>query len=232
MMGVRPCWPFQSMKRAILVRKMLRGLGLCKSVAELGSFMGGAPASTRFPGIRRFRDAGDRPRAIDVVPIAIDKNGRWLRAQFDGTQAVATGEPVALLTDPTNPRLVSLAGSGLSRSTSSSPSCTVPWGRWHATGAAGDGGSPLRRCRSVGQRGRMDKGIMKALFAQAGLPQVPYQVLLRSEWERSPAKIVQRLEGTWLTRCCETGQSGFKCGGEQSAGPGATQCGYCKGGGI
>ena len=67
----------------------------------------------------------DRER-FDVVPIAIDKNGRWLRAQFDGTQAVATGEPVALLTDPTNPRLVSLAGERVERSTSSSPSCTVP----------------------------------------------------------------------------------------------------------
>lgn len=34
----------------------------------------------------------------------------------------------------------------------------------------------------------MDKGLMKAVFAAAGLPQARYQVLLRSEWQRAKAE--------------------------------------------
>jgi D-alanine-D-alanine ligase len=138
----------------------------------------------------------DRER-FDVVPIAIDKNGRWLRAQFDGTQAVATGEPVALLTDPTNPRLVSLAGERVEQIDIFFPVLHGTFGEdGTLQGLLEMAGVPYVGAGVLASAAGMDKGIMKALFAQAGLPQVPYQVLLRSEWERSPAKIVQRLEGT------------------------------------
>lgn len=42
----------------------------------------------------------------------------------------------------------------------------------------------------------MDKGVMKAAFAAAGLPQVPYVLVRRSDWERDKMTILNRIEGT------------------------------------
>lgn len=41
----------------------------------------------------------------------------------------------------------------------------------------------------------MDKGIMKAIFQQAGLPVVHFKVLTRGEWQRGREKVLQELEG-------------------------------------
>jgi len=46
----------------------------------------------------------------------------------------------------------------------------------------------------LGSSAGMDKDVMKRLFAQAGLPIVKHVALLRSEWEKSPKKAVQRIE--------------------------------------
>jgi D-alanine-D-alanine ligase len=46
----------------------------------------------------------------------------------------------------------------------------------------------------LGSSAGMDKDVMKRLFAQAGLPIVNHVALLRSEWEKSPRKAVQRIE--------------------------------------
>jgi D-alanine-D-alanine ligase len=40
----------------------------------------------------------------------------------------------------------------------------------------------------------MDKGLMKAAFAAAGLPQVPWQLVNRKAWERDPDGVYGRLE--------------------------------------
>jgi D-alanine-D-alanine ligase len=46
----------------------------------------------------------------------------------------------------------------------------------------------------LGSSAGMDKDVMKRLFAQVGLPIVKHVALLRSEWEKSPKKAVQRIE--------------------------------------
>lgn len=40
----------------------------------------------------------------------------------------------------------------------------------------------------------MDKGMMKAVFAAHGLPQVPYRVVTRSRWEAQPETVLNDLE--------------------------------------
>ena len=40
----------------------------------------------------------------------------------------------------------------------------------------------------------MDKAIAKRLFADAGLPQAPYQVVQRQEWRRAAATVIERVE--------------------------------------
>ena len=42
----------------------------------------------------------------------------------------------------------------------------------------------------------MDKGLMKAAFAAAGLPQVPFILLRRSDWERNPQAVLGHVEAT------------------------------------
>jgi D-alanine-D-alanine ligase len=46
----------------------------------------------------------------------------------------------------------------------------------------------------LGSAAGMDKDAMKRLFAQAGLPIVRHITLLRSGWEKSPRKVVARIE--------------------------------------
>ncbi len=42
----------------------------------------------------------------------------------------------------------------------------------------------------------MDKGVMKAAFAAAGLPQVPYVLVRRSDWERNRGAVLDGIEAT------------------------------------
>jgi D-alanine-D-alanine ligase len=46
----------------------------------------------------------------------------------------------------------------------------------------------------LGSSAGMDKDVMKRLFAQAKLPQVPYVTLLRADWEKSPRKAIAQVE--------------------------------------
>ena len=46
----------------------------------------------------------------------------------------------------------------------------------------------------LGSSAGMDKDVMKRLFAQAGLPIVKHVTVLRSEWDRSPRKVITQME--------------------------------------
>jgi D-alanine-D-alanine ligase len=46
----------------------------------------------------------------------------------------------------------------------------------------------------LGSAAGMDKDVMKRLFAQAGLPIVKHVTVLRADWEKSPRKVVARIE--------------------------------------
>ncbi len=46
----------------------------------------------------------------------------------------------------------------------------------------------------LGSATGMDKGVMKQLFAAAGLPQTPHAVLLRTEWQADPKRCTRTIE--------------------------------------
>ncbi len=53
---------------------------------------------------------------------------------------------------------------------------------------------PYVGCGVLASAAAMDKALAKQLFAQAGLPQMPYQVLLRNVWEQDREAALDRLE--------------------------------------
>jgi D-alanine-D-alanine ligase len=56
-------------------------------------------------------------------------------------------------------------------------------------------GIPYVGCGVLASSCGMDKVTMKALFRQAGLPVCKYVWFLRSEWEREPSAVLERVEG-------------------------------------
>ena len=151
-------------------------------------------ASARFVAAMLDRDE------IDVIPVGITRDGRWVRP-LDLDQALSEGldeaacEPVHLVADPARPGL-SLADGSFAPLDFAFPIMHGTFaedgtiqGLLEMAGLAYAGSGVL--ASSVG----MDKEIMKAVFAACGLPQVDYVVLrdgaaLR---EDAPATVEARL---------------------------------------
>jgi D-alanine-D-alanine ligase len=55
-------------------------------------------------------------------------------------------------------------------------------------------GVPYVGCGVLAASVGMDKALMKAAFAAAGLPQVPFTLIRRSQWEREPVATVAQVE--------------------------------------
>lgn len=53
---------------------------------------------------------------------------------------------------------------------------------------------PYVGCGVLASAVGMDKAVSKQLFAAAGLPQTPYQVILRRAWRREPASVLTQVE--------------------------------------
>jgi D-alanine-D-alanine ligase len=148
-------------------------------------------------------DAIDAER-YEVVPIGITKEGRWLTSS-DATlllpeTVVAEGDrQVALFGDPTRGELVRLEnGAGAS-----------PAGRLDVVfpvlhGTFGEDGTiqgllelaslPYVGSGVLGSAAGMDKIAMKRLFRDAGLPIVPFEYFLRSQWEAGREAVLDRVE--------------------------------------
>jgi D-alanine-D-alanine ligase len=137
--------------------------------------------------------AGLRPRH-DVVPVLLDKTGRWL-LQEGGEPRTAGGEPVFLAPVPADGgRLRRLADAReLARPDVFFP---VLHGTYGEDGTV-QGLFELAAVPYVGagvaaSAVSMDKGMMKALFARAGLPQVEHRVL-RQPAPGAEARILEEL---------------------------------------
>lgn len=147
----------------------------------------------------------------EVVPIAIDRVGHWLSPAEslrmlpasagellrNGREPLAT--EVALIGDTKYGGLMSIGG----RSNGDAiTKLDVVFPVLHGT--YGEDGTiqgllemadlPYVGCGVLGSACGMDKTVMKALFLEAGLPICKYVWFLRSEWERDPGTIVERLE--------------------------------------
>lgn len=157
----------------------------------------------------------------DVIPIGITKGGQWLvgedvlpllssrspelgqgkqELQSDHAQEVL---PVSLLPVPGKGGLVSLGseedGVEVSRL---ADGLDVVFPVLHGT--YGEDGAiqglleladlPYVGCGITGSAVAMDKAMAKAVLAAGGFPQLPYLVVLRSQWEKNPAVVEREVE--------------------------------------
>ena len=145
----------------------------------------------------------DRER-YEVIPIGIDKAGRWLM----GEGALPALEsrldtdllPVSLLPDPTSQKLVSIDEAKISEVIQEELDVIFPV----LHGTYGEDGSiqglfELANIAYVGagvtaSAVAMDKAMTKALLEAHGLPQLPYLVVLRWQWEAQPEEVLARVK--------------------------------------
>jgi D-alanine-D-alanine ligase len=113
-----------------------------------------------------------------IASVFIDRGGRWLLQQ--GLPQAADGEPVVLVPGAAGDgRLVALvSGRELARLDVVFPVLHGPYGEdGTVQGLLELGGVPYVGSGVTASAAGMDKELMKALFAQAGLPQVAYRVM-------------------------------------------------------
>lgn len=155
---------------------------------------------------RSVMDAIDRDK-YDVEPIGIDKQGRWI-AGSDPLNILGSGEPggvpAALLGEPGDPTLKAIQPAGeSSRSLTDIAALDVVFPVLH--GPYGEDGTiqglleladiPYVGAGVVGSAVGMDKAIFKAVMQAHGLPVLPYDLILRSEWEARREAVLGRLLG-------------------------------------
>lgn len=163
-------------------------------------------------------EAIDR-RKYEVVPIAINKEGKWLPPSLASallpeptrrflSRETLTGakEDVAIIGDPSRSGLVTF---DRSETGMTSQPLDVVFPVLH--GPYGEDGTiqgllemaavPFVGCGTLASACGMDKVVMKGLFRNAGLPLCNYVWFPRSDWERQPAEALRRV----------TREIGFPC---------------------
>jgi len=158
------------------------------------------------------------PAKYEVVPVGITREGRWrVGPKAFGLLKEAAGndpgEPTAPLqsvleegrvvtpsVDPTSPKLLPLAKSAASPN--ARPQVDVIFPVLHGT--FGEDGTiqglleladvPYVGAGVLASSTGMDKDVMKRLFRDAGLPVVPWELVLRADWENDPAAVRRRIE--------------------------------------
>jgi D-alanine-D-alanine ligase len=146
------------------------------------------------------------PAKYETMPIGITHEGHW-RAGTDAVQTLAqvleSGRPVTPSVDPTGPKFLPLDSSALPANSLPSPDVVFPV----LHGTFGEDGTvqglleladvPYVGAGVLASSAGMDKDVMKRLFRDAGLPVVPWELILRSDWESHPGAIRQRIERQW-----------------------------------
>ncbi len=144
----------------------------------------------------------------EVIPVKIGKDGAWelpSAREHAFLQGVAQAErkPTGLLADPTCAQLLILEQSRATWRPQAGPGqLDVVFPILHGTYGE-DGtiqgfleltGIPYVGAGVLASAVSMDKALMKAVFHERGLPVLPYQVVLRFEWERAADNITTQLE--------------------------------------
>ncbi|MEZ4768347.1 MAG: D-alanine--D-alanine ligase family protein [Caldilineales bacterium] len=146
---------------------------------------------------RSVIDAFD-PERYEIVPIGIDKQGRWLLGEgsqrlLAGSPPDATSQSALVATDPVAavvPRTESLLNLDVVF-----PVLHGPLGEdGTVQGLLELAGVPYVGCGVLASSVAMDKAGCKTLFAAHELPQVPYLVLLRKAWDADPDAILGFVE--------------------------------------
>ncbi len=154
---------------------------------------------------RSVMDALDRDK-YEVVPIGITRQGQWLvgdplKALVEGTPG--TTRPVTLLPDPGSTTLMKLetpAGQPAALAPETVLDVVIPV----LHGTYGEDGTmqglleladvPYVGAGVLGSAVGMDKAIFKQVMVAAGIPVLPWQMVVRSAWRRQPEAILDRLE--------------------------------------
>ena len=156
-------------------------------------------------------------RRYDVIPIKIGHDGSWqlpAAGEHEFLEGVAGSEAktTGLLADPTASRL-------LVKKTADSDALTVG-STWTAQpelgkldvvfpvlhGTYGEDGTvqgfldltgiPYVGAGVMASAVSMDKAVMKSLFHERGLPVLPWNVVLRHEWQREPEEVLSAIEAS------------------------------------
>jgi len=158
------------------------------------------------------------PAKYELVPVGITREGRWrvgpkafgLLKETAGNDpgeltaplqsVLEEGKAVTPSVDPTGPKLLPLAKSA--SSLNARPQVDVIFPVLHGT--FGEDGTiqglleledvPYVGAGVLASSTGMDKDVMKRLFREAGLPVVPWELVLRRDWENDPAAVRRRIE--------------------------------------
>jgi D-alanine-D-alanine ligase len=129
----------------------------------------------------------DRDRYV-VHPIGIDRQGRWL-FEGDPLARLLAGEEAGPEA-PLWPGPERLAGLDVIF-----PVLHGPYGEdGTLQGLLDLTGIPYVGCGVLASALGMDKAVAKRVFAAHGLPQTPWELVWRREWEATPAAVLTRLE--------------------------------------
>ena len=153
---------------------------------------------------RSVVDALD-PERYEIVPIGIDRDGRWhllpsvpaLEAGSRELPAVAPeeGVEVALSREPGDRTLVSAAGERAAAFDVVFPVLHGPFGEdGTVQGLLELAGIPYVGAGVLASAVGMDKGVQKVLFRAAGLPVVPHLVVTEREWGDDAEQVEARAE--------------------------------------
>ena len=143
------------------------------------------------------------PNCFEVIPVGVTRDGRWLTGG-DPMRALMAASPFYTL------------GDGTVEDAAGQASATTPSGALAEIGGAIDvvfpvlhgpmgedgtvqgllelTGLPYVGSGVLGSAVAMDKAMAKTVLADAGLPQVPWRLVQRSEWERDPETVTAWVE--------------------------------------
>jgi D-alanine-D-alanine ligase len=143
------------------------------------------------------------PAKYEIVPIGITREGHWRVGSGAAQllpQVLENGEPVTPSVDPAGPKLLPLARAA--PALNSQPEVDVIFPVLHGTYGEDGTVQGLLELADIAYVGAgvlasatgMDKDVMKRLFRDAGLPVVPWELVLRADWEKNPAAVRKRIE--------------------------------------
>ncbi len=150
-------------------------------------------------------NAIDRTK-YEVLPVGITKEGRWI-AGGDPLAALTEGRettPAALLGEPGERTIMAIERTPGEHAASLHDIATVDVIFPVLHGPYGEDGTiqglleladiPYVGAGVVGSAVGMDKAIFKTVMAAHGIPILPYELVLRHEWEADPQAVIARVE--------------------------------------
>jgi D-alanine-D-alanine ligase len=142
------------------------------------------------------------PEKYEVAKIGITRTGRWL-SNGDPLAQLSASSPLFALTDGGQPQSESSAPAGESVPAVFNGEVDVVFPVLH--GPMGEDGTvqgmlelaglPYVGSGVLGSAVAMDKTVTKVILGQAGLPQAPWQTVLRKDWENDPENVAN-----WIDR--------------------------------